>query len=236
MNLGCYILDDEQPALDLLRRYVERTPGLYCLGSATSPLEALAFLNDHEKPDILFCDIRMPELSGLELARLVNTRLVFTTSFRDHAPEAFEAAAMDYLLKPIPYERFLSCMQRIRQQVPSMPEELFVKTGQAGQLARVTLREVVLVSALQNYVEITTTSGRLVTLCGISQMESLLPAARFSRIHRSHIISHAHIRQVCYDEVELTTGQRLTIGRNYREAFMAKLSVKLLPSRASRDV
>jgi len=223
MNLRCYILDDEPPAIELLGRFIQRTPGLVLTGSHTRPLEALQILQS-DPPDVLFLDIDLPDIRGTELALLVlkETAVVFTTAFREFGPEAFSVNACDYLLKPFTYPRFLAAIQRVRSTATSLGH-VFIRTG-SGQLSRVDFTDLVCVLALSNYVELHLSNHRLVTYMSLSELEQVLPAQRFSRIHRSAIIAHQHIRLVDKDEVVLSNDRRLTIGQTYRATFLDKLN------------
>ncbi|MES2275990.1 MAG: LytTR family DNA-binding domain-containing protein [Bacteroidota bacterium] len=224
MNLRCLIVDDEKPAIELLARFIERTPGLNLASYTTKPLEAL-LLFEHGPIDITFLDIDMPQLSGTALAGLIKdkTNIVFTTSFRDFGPEAFEVEAADYLLKPILYERFLAAVQKIRQQkVAQTSDHFFVKTG-SGQLTRVDVDGIIYIAGLLNYVEIYSKNEKVITYTSLTDITTLLPPAHFSRIHKSYIINHDYINQLFHDEVLLSNEKRLTIGRTYRIAFFQKI-------------
>jgi two-component system LytT family response regulator len=144
MMLNAYIVDDERHAITVLAGFIARTPGIELAGSSTSPLAALGELGTLPPPDLLFLDIDMEELNGLEMVRMVDarTRIVLTTSFREYGPEAYALSVADYLLKPVSYERFLQCVQKLRQerspQLPSashMPP-FFVKTAGCRKLTR----------------------------------------------------------------------------------------------------
>ena len=223
MNLRCLVIDDETHAIEVLARFIALTPGLELAGTATLPVAGLELLKT-QKPDILFLDIEMPVLSGISVAELAgaSTAVVFTTSHRDYGPEAFRLQAADYLLKPIAFERFLLCVQRLQQRTDNQPNHFFVSTGN-GQLERVVMADILFISAMANYVEIHSKNGKVLTYGGISEIATLLPAVDFMRIHRSHIISLAHLLRVEGDEVELTGGKRLTIGRQYQEAFRQRV-------------
>ena len=119
MNLTCYIVDDESHSIEILKSFIEKTPGLELAGSSTDPLFALNEVMVAGPPDITFLDVDMPELSGLELAGLINeyTKVVFTTSFPEYAIDAFEIDAEDYLLKPIAYERFLKSIKKVKKNM-----------------------------------------------------------------------------------------------------------------------
>lgn len=226
MNLRCYVIDDEAHAVDYLRELIFRTAGLELAGTATRPLEALETIN-RLKPEVCFIDVDMPQLSGLELAvRLpAGTRVVFTTAFREYGPEAFEYEAVDYLLKPFTYERFLKTVTRLQNSRPAA-RTLAVKSGGKGILRQIPLDEIRYVSGLAAYVEIHLASGRVVTQHTLTALLSELPAAEFSRIHKSYIIRDAALTCILGNQVCLRDGTCLPLGRLYRQAFRQKIRAK----------
>lgn len=236
MNLSCYLVDDEYHALHVLENFVRRTPGLALAGSSEDPLTALAALSHGQAPDIVFLDIDMPGLSGLELARLLPhaTAVIFTTSYRDYGPEAFERSAVDYLLKPIMYERFLASIRRVRERrgPGAGDDSFFVRAGERGALARVPVGEVRYISGLSNYIQIHLGDRRITTHMPLQEIGELLPPDRFSRIHRSVIVAHPYISAVETDLVRLRDGTELTIGRTYRDAFWEAIAPALRPASA----
>lgn len=226
MNLTCYLIDDEHHALELLAAYVERTPGLLLAGRSLDPLKGLAELN-RNPPDILFLDVDMPGLSGLELARILRGRcaVVLTTSFREFGPEAFELEVLDYLLKPFLYDRFLQAVQRCSEQLPktTLAHELLVKTGIKGQLQHIKLTDIVYVTGLQAYASIHLPEAKVIAYVSLQELLTRLPADRFSRIHKSHLVSHDWIDVLEPAQVRLKNGVVLPIGRSYHEAFFRRL-------------
>jgi two-component system LytT family response regulator len=233
MKLDCYLIDDELHAVDLLRSFINQTPGLVLAGQATRPLLALDEIRQL-RPAVTFVDVDMPELSGLDLAGLINsfTKVVFTTSFREFGPEAFERDAVDYLLKPITYPRFLQCIEKLRRLAPAAePAYFLVKTGTKGVLQKIMTADINYISGLAAYVEIHLTVGKIVTYLSFSELLEQLPPARFSRIHKSFIVNHDYITAIDGGQVRLKGGQSLNIGRTYQAAFFEKLGSALLISR-----
>jgi DNA-binding LytR/AlgR family response regulator len=194
MTITCYVVDDESDAVALLKEYIERTPGLELAGSNQNPLEALDVLTSKDAPDITFIDVDMRQLSGLELAGMVNlyTSVVFTTAFPQYALQAFEKEAFDYLLKPINYERFLKCIQRAKrkmktQQVALTPltDDYFnIKSEIKGRMFKILFEEVIYIEGADNYIHIHTTEGSHMTYLTMKEMEQHLPKQLFTRIHR----------------------------------------------------
>src|SRR6185437_11434262 len=161
MNLTCYIVDDETHSIEILKSFIEKTPGLTLTGSATDPLFALNEVMVDDPPDVTFLDVDMPELSGMEFAELVNahTRIIFTTSFCEYAVEAFEKNAEDYLLKPIGYERFLKAIKKVKTNILNkerknnrVDEFFLIKSDVKGKMIKIIKNDIILVEAMQNYV------------------------------------------------------------------------------------
>jgi two-component system LytT family response regulator len=226
-----YLLDDEVHALDTLQFYTEQTPGLELSGMQTDPLKALDEIRNLS-PDAVITDIHMPQLNGLDIAKLLpdSCRLVYSTSYREFAPEAFELAAVDYLLKPVGYARFLQCINRLRDQIPTNsepePDRWFVKAGPRGYWQSIALSEIRYIQGAENYVIIHHSGGQLMTYLTMAEVQHQLPLGSFCRIHKSYLVNWNHIR--CVEPGRLSLGQEqwLTIGRTYREQFVKELSAR----------
>jgi len=236
MNLSCYIVDDEPHAIRILEDFIRKTPGLELAGSSNKALEALEQIASL-RPGLTFLDVDMPELNGLQVAGMVNTQttVIFTTAYREYAPEAFEKEAADYLLKPISYERFLVCIQKIRKRAaplvenqPALPAFFFVKTGIKEKLLQVNVQDVMYISGFDHYVEIQLRDERIVTYLKLSEALGKLPPEQFSQIHKSHIVNHAFIRSLEPGQVKLQDQTVLPIGRAYKAAFRDKISSALI--------
>jgi DNA-binding LytR/AlgR family response regulator len=238
--ISCLVVDDEQSAVDLLSAFVRKTPFLTLVGATTNPLEALDLLQA-QSVDLLFLDIHMPQLSGLDLMRLLpsSTRVVLTTAYSEFAVQGFELEALDYLLKPIAFERFLKAAQKARLAVTPPPAALpsaapeaseadyvFVKTESKGKMAKVDFVDIVYIEGLKNYVAIQTDSERIVTLLNLKDLEDRLPARNFMRVHKSYLVSLDKIRALDGNQIYLKgTNTFVPLGDTYRSAFLDTLQV-----------
>lgn len=202
MILHCAIVDDEPLALDLLESYIDKTTFLELDGKYSSAVQAMKELPD-KHVDLLFLDIQMPELNGLEFSKMVNphTRIVFTTAFEQYAIDGYRVNALDYLLKPISYVEFLQAANKAIQWFEKMPkvediESIYVKSDY--KLVQVELKKVLYVEGLKDYVKIYTDDNLrpILSLMSMKSMEELLPVNRFMRVHRSFIVQKDKIRIV----------------------------------------
>jgi len=234
--MTCYIIDDEPHAISVLEDHIKRTPGLVLLGAETEPLKGLAAISTAKPPELTFLDVDMPELNGLTLAGMISplTTVVFTTSYREYAPEAFETDAVAYLLKPISYERFLQCVQKIRlAAAAAIPAPfLLVKSQVKGKLVRIGTGQITYIESKGNYVYFHLT-GETVSAClTLAEVMARLPEADFSRVHQSYIVPHQHIRSVEYGQVKLADVV-IPIGDKYREAFQQKMNAFVLGAKGA---
>ncbi len=229
--LKCVIVDDEPLAVKMLEKYVERTPFLSLSGSFTDSLEALAQLPVLQ-PQLIFLDIQMPDLNGLELSSMVpsGTRIIFTTAFKQYAFESYEVSALDYLLKPIRYQKFLEAATKAQQwfaheetrrpSAPSpTPTSFFLKVD--GRLRKVDMTDILYVEGMKDYVLVHTASEKqpLITHNTMKYMEEQLPAAAFLRVHRSFIIALERIDSVTRDGDILIAGRLIPVTGSYRPRF-----------------
>ena len=243
--INCVAVDDEPLALGLVCSFIEQTPFLLLVGRHESAVAALRSL--HERPDaqLLFLDIKMPDLSGLELARVLQfgPRVIFTTAFNQYALEGFRVDALDYLLKPFDYQEFLRAALKAKAYfelkqageaaalpapaappaavaAPAAPEEDHIYLKVEYQLVRVPLADIVYVEGLKDYVKVHLTSQTrpLLSLTSLRSMEEKLPARQFMRIHRSYIVGLGHIQSVGRGTVQLA-GETLPVSDGYRDTF-----------------
>ena len=240
--ITCFIVDDEQGAIDILRTFIEKTPFLSLVGSATNPLEALTFLQ-HETIDLLFLDIHMPQLSGLDFMRLLRdrakTKVILTTAYSEFALEGFELEALDYLLKPVAFERFLKAAQKAlnismepaaRWQTEEIAADyIFVKTESKGKMSKVNFSEIMYVEGMKNYVAIHTNEGQVITLLNIKDLEERLPSKRFMRVHKSYIVSLDKIHALDGNQIFFKGLKAyVPLGDTYRAAFFEALQENVM--------
>lgn len=238
MNLNCLIVDDEPLAVELLEAYVKRTPFLELKGAFTNAFDALALL-EKEMLDLLFLDIQMPELNGLELSRLVGTqvKVIFTTAFEQYAVEGFKVDALDYLLKPISYPEFLRAAHKALRwkemaeaasslEVREIADALFVRSG--NKFVKVQLSHILYIEGMQDYVKIylDDNSQPVVTLNTMKDFEESL-SFPFLRIHRSYIINFDKVTMVERNRVFLG-GTYVSVSDTYKEQFLEQINRKTL--------
>lgn len=244
MILNCVAIDDEPLALELLSKFIEQTAFLKLTGKFSNAIEALSFINKNEV-QLIFMDIQMPDLSGMELARVLDgkkksehTRIIFATAYHQFAIEGYKVDALDYLLKPYSYEEFLnaatkasSYFERINQTDKSENKDsekpnldyIFLKVEY--QLVKVLLKEITYVEAYKDYVKVHLTSKPhpILSLTSLKSMEELLPADQFMRVHRSFIVALDHIESVSKNIINIGN-QSIAVGDNYKEPFLDFMS------------
>ncbi len=223
-------VDDEFLALTLIENFLQQVPGIELVAKFKAPMKAMEFL--HSNPvDLLFLDIQMPVLSGNSLLKtLENPPLtIFTTAYSDYATEAFDLNAVDYLLKPFSFERFLQAINKakthlqMRMPTPSVIEEAveeksFIPIKVDGNLHKVDFEAIVCVEGWKEYVKFHLKNGKpLVTLESLKNLEDLLPADRFLRVHKSYIIAIPQVKSLVGNMLEMVDGQKVPISRNRKE-------------------
>ena len=237
MKLSCAIIDDEPLAVELMESYVRKTPFLELQGSFGSGVAAFGMLRDRPV-DLLFCDIQMPGLNGVEFSRMLpaDTRVIFTTAFSRYAVEGFRVNAVDYLLKPISYADFLAAAQKalewfeLKRRAGAPADDLrsiFVKTEY--RLRQIELERILYIEGLKDYVKIHVEDEPhpVLSLMSLKSLEEQLPADRFIRVHRSYIVQPAKIRTIERNSIVFGR-ERITISENYRQAFFDFLSDRSL--------
>ena len=242
MILNCIAVDDEPLALGLVCAFIEQTPFLKLIGKYSSGVEALQGLHE-QKPDVIFLDIQMPDLNGIELARVLDSRenpkprIIFTTAYNQFALEGYRVDALDYLLKPFNYEEFLHAankalayaelLQKANAEVVApetvSDEYLFLKVEY--QLVRVALNQILYIESLKDYVKVWLENEpkAILSLTSLKALEDKLPAKRFMRVHRSFIVSLDKINSITRNSLQI--GKiTITVGEQYKPAFSQFLS------------
>lgn len=234
--IRCAVVDDEPLALGLMASYVKKTPFLELVGSYSSAVQAMQELHDHPV-DLLFLDIQMPELNGLDYSRMVpsTTRVIFTTAFNQYALDGFRVNALDYLLKPISYPDFLQAANKAqdwfnlvnKSQQAEQPEKaekkeeiqsIFVKSEY--KLIQIELKNILYIEGLKDYVKIfeENSTKPILSLMSMKSLEEMLPADRFMRVHRSYIVQKEKIRIIEHNRI-VFGNTYIPIGDSYKQAF-----------------
>jgi DNA-binding LytR/AlgR family response regulator len=246
-KIKCLVVDDEQGAIDILTHYISKTPFLELTGSFLGPLDALDAVYTKDI-DLIFLDIHMPELSGLDFIKLLKGRvkIVLTTAYDQYALEGYEHNVVDYLLKPIPFERFLKAAQKAMdlseqsQAKEVTPENaqttdnqqddyVFVKAD--GKVQKVKFDDVLYVESLGNYVTIHTINGKVITLLTMKEVQERLPEGMFMRVHRSFIVSLGKVQFIEGNQIFVEAKTAVSLGETYREQFFKALEEKMLLSK-----
>jgi two-component system LytT family response regulator len=220
--IRCIVIDDKPLAIDILKAYIDKIPFLELVYATQNPLEALDFI--HNNPvDLAFLDIQMPELNGIQLIRVMNPQIktILTTAYSEFALEGYEHDVIDYLLKPIPFDRFVKAAEKARQAIEvTEPASLFVKT--AYKIQRIPLDSILYLEARQNYVAIVTPGGLVMSLQNFKSMEERLPPAEFVRVHKSYIVAVNKINTVEKSRIKIGKTS-IPIGDSYRISFFRRI-------------
>ena len=234
--LTCMVVDDEPLAVRLLVSYVEKTPNLQLLASYTDSITAINAVKE-QKPDLLFLDIQMPNIDGMELAHSLpeETRVVFTTAFKEYAFESYEVNALDFLLKPIRYNKFLNAVEKARKlHQPSQPSAATVQQPNTvfirvdSEWRNIAIDQITYVSGMKDYVLFFLDGEKkpLISHLTMKAVEQMLPSARFLRIHRSYIIAVDKIQKVDRNDCVYIGEEIIHIPDGYQPAFYQFLETR----------
>jgi DNA-binding LytR/AlgR family response regulator len=228
-KIRCLIIDDEPPAQVVLKRFIGEVERLELAGTCNSAVEAISFIQT-EPVDLLFLDIQMPGLLGTKFIRTLNSppKVIFTTAYRKFAVEGFELNAVDYLLKPISFERFLTAVNKIFQlnlqpadghreksEIDAESNHPFLYIRSERKMVKVLFNEILYVESLKDYIKIVTTSKTIITRQAISSLEQMLPKGSFLRIHRSFIVAVNRIDSFNGETIDIAKNE-LPIGRLFK--------------------
>ncbi len=232
-KIRCLIVDDEPLAIEVLRQYVVSTPHFEVAGECSNALAAFEFLQK-EEVDLIFLDIQMPKLLGTDLVKSLSNppHIIFTTAHRDFALDGFDLGALDYLLKPITFERFLKSVYKLTHPVATthlpekseFPTERFLYFRADRKMIKVTLNDILYIESLKDYVKIVTTKNQIITKQSISSVEAMLPEKDFVRIHRSFIIALNKVDSFTATDVMIGTID-LPVGPLYRHETTRRIQI-----------
>jgi len=225
--MTCVIVDDDVYSLKLLQTYASKVPDLNLLGSFTNPIEATNFIVSNE-PDVLFSDIHMPELNGIEFTKRFDNRplVIFTTGFTEFAMNAFEIDAMDYLLKPITFEAFLKAVNKakvfLKGSGDMFPNGEYSWIRSSGKFFHIYYKDILYIEGVKDYVMINMQLMKLPVAMNLSTIHKQLPRSTFIRVHKSFIVNFENIHQLSPDS--LMVGDRtIPVGKTYSSELLSRM-------------
>jgi len=239
MKTKCLIIDDEPLARDLMRSHIEKLDNFEICAECGDAMKALQELHNH-KVDLMFMDIQMPQITGIEFLRTLKNppKVIITTAYREYALEGFELDVVDFLLKPITFERFLKSVnkyyQSVQDDVPAVNPvastngksgEAFIYVKENKKVLKVYLNEILYVEGLSEYVQIYTADKKIITKTSMTHMSEKLPDNGFMRIHKSFIVALSKIEAFTSSSIEVP-GKELPIGRSYKNAVLEVLQLQ----------
>ena len=235
MSFKCIIVDDEPLAIEILESYVAKVEQLQLLSTFRNAVSAFTFLQQHSV-DLIFLDIQMPKLSGIDFLKTLKNppKVIFTTAFRDYALQGFELEIVDYLLKPIPFDRFLKAVAKVLHQPaaasstskPDVVPDNYVYFKVDKKMIKTKMADVLYIESVKDYVKVKTGEREIVTQQKISYLEESLPREQFLRIHRSFIVNLEKIDAYSATDVEIGK-HSIPIGRNYKNDVMKVLAMNI---------
>jgi DNA-binding LytR/AlgR family response regulator len=234
--IRCLAVDDEAYAAEIIAGYIKKTPALELVGTTTDPFEAVQLVQSG-KVDLVFLDIQMPELNGIQVLKICgrNCKVILTTAYEQYALDGFEHDVVDYLLKPIPYDRFHRSLMKaipllqgdplpqaaapLSTSIPSaVTDYLFIKGDSKNKFIKVDLKDILYIEGLKNYISVYTSTQRLITYQSLRDFESQLPTQEFIRVHKSYIVPFGKINTVDGNSL-FVNKQLIPIGESFKEAF-----------------
>lgn len=237
--MKCVIIDDEPLAVELLKDFVSKVDSLELISTFNNAIDAVSFINQNNV-DLIFLDIHMPHFSGIEFLNTIEKKplIIFTTAYSDYAVEGFNLGAVDYLVKPIPFHRFLKSVVRAQQifnptaiqsnsEIPIVTESeqdfMFVRAEYEN--VKINFSDILFIEGLKDYVKIYTTDNKFtLTLISLIKLENLLSNKGFSRVHRSYIINIKHVKSIQKNKV-LISDKRIPISESYKSAFFERINL-----------
>ncbi len=219
---SCIIIEDEPLALEKTRDFVGKVPFLQLSATFDNALTGLAYLNNN-KVDVLFLDINMDELTGIELleSSKINSQVIITTAYQEYALKGYELQITDYLLKPFTFNRFLQAVNKAQENIvkrssDAQPEFIFVKTE--NRLEKIMIDEILYIEGMRDYLKIHTTTKKIMTLQGFSEFEKLIPSNLVCRVHKSYMVSLNKIESIERSRIKIAD-QLIPISDTYKEVF-----------------
>ena len=230
MKLKCIIIDDEPIARKVLQEFIEEIDYLELIGQAENPLKAMSLINDNNI-DLIFLDINMPKINGIEFLKTskLNANIIMTTAYADHAVEAFDLEVLDYLVKPIAFDRFLKACNRAKETaksteagsvVQNKADHFFIKCN--NQIEKIFYTDLVYAEAMLNYVMLHTNTKKMMVYVTIKSLEEQLPSDTFIKVHKSFIVNINKIKSIEGNTLDIGS-EKITISQNLREKVIAEI-------------
>lgn len=234
-NLNCLIVDDEELARTLIATYIEKTPGLTLVGQCSQPLEAMEYLSN-QSIDLLFLDIQMPEMTGIEFIKTMKDSplIVLTTAYSEYALESYELDVLDYLLKPFSLQRFLQTIQKAQARInvsqdtaplttPSPSSKTnYILVKADHKVHRLLLDDIIYIQSMREYVAYYTQQGKILSLGSLKQLEHELPSHQFIRVHKSYMVAISKVTTLEGNMIHIHQ-EKIPIGASYREKVIEQL-------------
>ncbi len=236
----CFIIDDEIPAINVIQNYIQRIPSLISVGSSTNPIHAIEMIRS-SKPDIVFLDIQMDEMSGLDVIQHLprSTEVILCTAYSEYAIPSFDLDVADYLMKPVSFDRFERAVQRAVNKISKVvvapiekeiaDDYIFLKTEHKGKMIKVDLADIDLIEGKNNYVAFHISKKITLSHFSLRELEKHLPKSSFIRVHKSYIIPIKKIVSIANSELRLSGyANPVPIGFNFKDVFMQRVKDKLI--------
>jgi DNA-binding LytR/AlgR family response regulator len=230
--ISCIVVDDEPLALEVVKKYIGKIYFLELKGSFSDAFEAKKMI-ESTPVDLIFLDIQMPDLNGIEFSKMIsskNTAVIFTTAFSEYAVEGFNVDAVDYLLKPIEYDRFLKAVYKAKEYIDYLNNQevqdgyIFVKSDY--QMVKINLKDILFIEGLDDYIKIYLPHRSVLTLMTLKTITQKLPSKEFLRVHRSYIVPASKIEIVSRSKIRVAD-KEIPIGVSYSDSFFAAMENKL---------
>lgn len=233
--IRCFIVDDEPPAIKVLKGYIKQLPQLVLIGAETDPRRGIAAIL-REKPDLVFLDIQMDEMDGMQVMKIIRqqTKVVFCTAYSEFAAASYELDAVDYLVKPIEFDRFIKAVQKVEHTIETEgrtaagKDYIYVKGNMRGKFRKIEFADIDYIRARSNYVGIYNGTKQILSYQTLKEMQALLPPEKFMRIHKSYIVALEKISEIDNNILILKSREQLPISSNYKELFLAKMFGRLM--------
>ncbi|KAF2082926.1 LytR/AlgR family response regulator transcription factor [Flavobacterium sharifuzzamanii] len=237
--MKCVIIDDEPLAVELLQDFVKKVDTLELISTFNNAIDAVSFINQNNV-DLIFLDIQMPHFSGIDFLNTIEKKplVIFTTAYSDYAVEGFNLGAVDYLVKPIPFHRFLKAVVRAQQVLQPVTTQALAENNNTPEIeqdfmfvraeyenVKLNFADILFIEGLKDYVKIYTTDNKFtLTLISLIKLENLLSSKGFARIHRSYIINIKHVKSIQKNKV-LISDKRIPISESYKSTFFEKINL-----------